>query len=39
MQDLYHQQYYPKGPCAQIAYSLALNHLYTDYFTVKVYTI
>ena len=29
----------PKGPCAQIAYTLAPKYLYRDYFKAKVYTI
>ena len=29
----------PKGPCAQIVYTLALKYLYRDYIKAKVYTI
>ena len=29
----------PKGPCAQIANTLALKYLYRAYFKAKVYTI
>ena len=28
----------PKGPCTYIVYTLALKHLYRDYFEAKVYT-
>ena len=30
---------YPKGPCAQIVYTLALKCLCSEYFKAKVYTI
>ena len=32
-------QLIPKGPCTQIAYTLAPKHLYRDYFKAKVYTV
>ena len=30
---------YPKGPCTQMAYTLAPMYLYREYFKAKVYTI
>ena len=30
---------YPKGPCTQIVYTLALKYLYRDYIKANVYTI
>ena len=30
---------FPKGPCAQIVYTLALKYLYTDYSKAKVNSI
>ena len=30
---------YPKDPCTQIVYTLALKYLYRDYIKAKVYTI
>ena len=33
------RQLFPKGPCTQIVYTLALKYLYRDYIKADVYTI